>query len=98
MQEGQHDKDSWNVDMRDVSQQFAYWSMVMDLEMLHCRFVCSLREGDFDLYVHVIDELLAYLVSHLFISLQSHPDFDLWMILSSLRIRKSHLRCEIKGC
>ena len=27
LQEGPHDKDSWDVDMRDASQQFAYWSM-----------------------------------------------------------------------
>ena len=61
LQEGPHDKDSWDVDMRDASQQFAYWSMVLDLEMLHCRFVRSLREGDFDLYVQVIDELCGWM-------------------------------------
>ena len=61
MQEGQHDKDSSDVDMRDASQQFVYWSMVLDLETLHCRFVRSLREGDFDLYVQIIDELCGWM-------------------------------------
>ena len=47
--------------MRKESQQFAYWSLVLDLEMLHSRFVRSLREGHFDLYVQVIDELCGWL-------------------------------------
>ena len=31
--------------------------MVMNIELLQCRFVPSLREGDFPLYVEVIDEV-----------------------------------------
>ena len=50
MQEGQHDNDSWDVDMRDASQQFAYCSMVLDLEMFHCR-----------LYVHFEKTNLTYM-------------------------------------
>ena len=55
------DYDSWDSHMRNVSRQFSYWSMILDLEQLHCRFVRSLREGDFDLYVQVIDELCGWL-------------------------------------
>ena len=32
----------------------------MDIELLQCRFVRSLREGDFPLYVQVIDEVCDY--------------------------------------
>lgn len=39
---------------------FVYWSMVIDIELIHCRFVRSLREGDFLLYVQVIDEVCDY--------------------------------------
>ena len=31
--------------MRNESRQFAYWSLVLDIDMLHCRFVRSVREG-----------------------------------------------------
>ena len=47
--------------MRIESQQIVYWSLVLDLEMLHCRFVRSFREGDFELYVQIIDELCGWL-------------------------------------
>ncbi|MES9881863.1 MAG: hypothetical protein ABW185_13375 [Sedimenticola sp.] len=50
----------WEKDMKEVSKLFVYWSMVMDIELLHCRFVRSLREGDFILYVQVIDEVCDY--------------------------------------
>ncbi|MES9879449.1 MAG: hypothetical protein ABW185_01030 [Sedimenticola sp.] len=58
--EGPCEKTNWDVAMRNSSQLFSYWSLILDLEMLHCRFVRSLREGDFDLYVQVIDELCGW--------------------------------------
>ena len=66
-------KDEWDASMRNESRQFAYWSLVLDLEMLHCRFVRSLREGDFDLYVQVIDALCGWL----FIFDQTH--YSRWL-------------------
>lgn len=39
---------------------FKYWSLVIELELLMCRFVRSLREGDFPLYVQVCDELCPW--------------------------------------
>ncbi len=39
---------------------FKYWSLVIELELLMCRFVRALREGDFLLYVQVCDELCAW--------------------------------------
>ena len=58
--EGSGTMDSWENTMKMKSRMFAYWCMVMDIELLHYRFVRSLREGDFPLYVQVIDELCNY--------------------------------------
>ena len=58
--EGSGTQESWEDAMKMKSKMFAYWCMVMDIELLHCRFVRSLREGDFALYVQVIDELCDY--------------------------------------
>ena len=66
-------KENWDAAMRMSSKQFAIWSLVMDLEMLQCHFVRSLREGDFDLYVQVIDELCGWL----FIFDQTH--YSRWL-------------------
>ena len=58
---GQGQKENWDAAMRMSSKQFAFWSLVMDLETLQCRFVRFLRKGDFDLYVQVIDKLCGWL-------------------------------------
>ena len=74
--------------MRMSSKQFAFWSLVMDLEMLQCRFVRSLREGDFDLYVQVIDELCGWL----FIFAQTH--YSRWLpihVKDMVELEKKHL-------
>ena len=42
-------KENWDAAMRMSSKQFTFWSLVMDLEMLQCRFVRSLREVDMKL-------------------------------------------------
>ena len=39
---------------------FKFWSTVIELELLMCRFVRSLREGDFMLYVQSCDELCSW--------------------------------------
>ena len=46
-------KENWDAAMRMSSKQFAFWSLVMDLEMLQCRFV--------RMYMQVIDELCGWL-------------------------------------
>ena len=39
---------------------FKFWSTIIDLELLMSRFVRSLREGDFQLYVQSCDELCCW--------------------------------------
>ena len=40
-QEGLCDQTQWEEDMKEMSNMFAYWSMLMNLELLHCHFVRS---------------------------------------------------------
>ena len=43
----------WEQLSRIENPQFKYWSTITELEMLMCRFIRSLREGHFPLYVQV---------------------------------------------
>ena len=49
----------WNERSQTVPQ-FKFWSMIIELELLMTRFVRSLREGDFPLYVQSCDELCSW--------------------------------------
>ena len=49
----------WEQLSRSDNPKFKYCSTIMELELLMCRFIHSLREGDFPLYVQVCDELCA---------------------------------------
>lgn len=51
--------DMWNQRSRDLPQ-FKFWSTVMEVELLMTRFVRSLREGDFPLYVQSCDKLCGW--------------------------------------
>ena len=80
-------KENWDAALRMSSKQFAFWSLVMDLQMLQCHFVRSLREGDFDLYVQVIDELCGWL----FIFDQTH--YSWWLpihVKDMVELEKKH--------
>ena len=49
--EGPHEPiEIWAQKSRTSNMMFMFWSTVMDLELLMCRFTRSLREGDFQLY------------------------------------------------
>ena len=49
----------WNQRSQTVPQ-IKFWSMIIELELLVTRFVRSLREGDFQLYVQSCDELSSW--------------------------------------
>ena len=53
--------------------QFRYWSTIIDLELLLCRFVRSLREGHFALYVQVCDELCSWF------HVMDHTNYARWL-------------------
>lgn len=47
----------WSDEQEENYPMFFYWSMVIDFQMLLLRFVRSMREGDFELYVQTCDEI-----------------------------------------
>ena len=63
----------WSKRQSADIHMFKYWSLVIELELLTCRFVRSLREGDFLLYVQVCDELCAW-----FFALD-HTNYARWL-------------------
>ena len=63
--------DVWNKKQSDEINMFKYWSLVIDVELLMCRFVRSLRY--FHLYVQVCDELCPW-----FFALD-HSNYARWL-------------------
>ena len=52
---------------------FQYWNKIIELELLMCRFVRSLREEDFDLYEQVLDELCPWFFAF------DHTNYARWL-------------------
>ena len=52
---------------------FKYWSLIVQLELLICRFVHSLRDGDFELYVQVMGELCPWFFVF------DHTNYSRWL-------------------
>ena len=50
-----------------------YWNKIIELELLMCRFVRSLREEDFDLYEQVLDELCPWFFAF------DHTNYARWL-------------------
>lgn len=55
------------------AHMFKYWSQNIELELIMCQFVRSLREGDFDLYVQVLDELCPWFFAF------DHTNYTRWV-------------------
>ena len=62
-----------NEKSRTENPMFSYWSMIIELDLLMCRFVRSLREGDFILYVQVCNELCAWFY------VMDHANYARWL-------------------
>lgn len=63
----------WAARCRTDNPMFMFWSTVMDLELLMCRFIRSLREGDFLLYIQVCDELCSWF------HVMDHTNYARWL-------------------
>lgn len=63
----------WDQRSQAKMPQFKYWSTIMEFQLLMCRFVQSLREGDFPLYVQVCDELYPWFHG------MDHPNYARWL-------------------
>jgi hypothetical protein len=63
----------WAQRSRTHNSMFKFWSTIVDLELLMCRFIRSLREGDFLLYVQVCDELCSWF------HVMDHTNYARWL-------------------
>ena len=63
----------WEQLYRTENPQFKYWPTITELELLMCRFIRSLREGHFPLYVQVCDELCAWF------RVMDHTNYARWL-------------------
>ena len=52
--------DIWDSRLYAGAPTFRYWNDVYEIELLMCRFVRAQREGDFRLYVQVLDEMCKW--------------------------------------
>ena len=72
--EGHYDSQQmWEELCKTENPQFKYWSTIMELELLMCRFIRSLREGNFPLYVQVCDELCPWF------HVMDHTNYARWL-------------------
>ena len=56
-----------------AAPMFQIWSQIIELEQLTCRYVCSLCERNFGLYVKVLDELCPWLFA------LDHTNYVCWL-------------------
>ena len=63
----------WSMKCSEHTDMFKYWSQIIKLELIMCRFVRSLRDGDFELYVKVLDELCPWFFAF------DHTNYARWV-------------------
>ena len=51
---GSCEQDEWDENMKEQPYIFAFWFMVNDFQHQYLRFVGSIREGDFQLYIKTL--------------------------------------------
>ena len=79
--------EAWVQTSRDQNPLFMFWSIIFDLELLMCRFIRSLREGDFKLYVQTCDELCAWF------HVMDHTNYARWLpvhVRDMVQLRERH--------
>lgn len=65
--------DVWCQEREADSQQFSYWSVVMELQLVLLLFVRSLRTSNFSLYVHALQRLVPCFF------LTDQPNYARWV-------------------
>ena len=65
--------EDWCSEMSEQYPQFHFWQSVIDLELLLCQFVKSLRSGNFDLYVEAIKKMMPWVFA------LDHGNYARWM-------------------
>ena len=65
--------DSWSIERKQNGPQFQFWTIVMELELCILRYVRSLREANFAMYVDALTELVPW-----FFALE-HTNYARWI-------------------
>ena len=60
---GDRDFEEWIDIHRKKSQHFKLWYTLLELECLMLMFVCSLRSGNFEMFIEVLDQFLPWMFS-----------------------------------
>ena len=102
----------WEQLSRTENPQFKYWPTITELELLMCRFIRSLREGQFPLYVQVCDELCAWFrvmdhtnyarwlsvhVRDMYQLSETHTDIHAKFLKGNFVVQKSPHKCSLIG-
>ena len=102
----------WEQLSSTENPQFKYWPTITELELLMCRFIRSLREGHFPLYVQVCDELCTWFrvidhtnyarwlsvhVRDMFQLSETHPDIHAKFLKGTFVVQKSPQKFSLIG-
>ena len=102
----------WEQLCRTEHPQLKYWPTITELEWMMCRFIRSLREGHFPLYVQVCDELCAWFrvmdhtnyarslsvhVRDMFQLSETHPDIHAKFLKGNVVVQKSPHKFSLIG-
>ena len=104
--------DLWNQCHSQTVSQFKFWSTIMELDLLMARFVWSVQEGDFTLYVQACDELCGlfhalihrnyahWLLIHVRDMVQlakKHPEVHAEFMMGNFVVQKSATKVSLMG-
>ena len=67
--------DEWRQLKEDTNPQFKFWSLILEIQLSVLVFVRSLGEGDFHLYIQVL-QTIAPLIFAL-----DHPNYARWLLM-----------------
>ena len=65
--------DEWRQLREDENPQFKFWSLTLEIQLSVFVFVRSLREGDFHLYIQVLQKIATLMFA------LDHPNYARWL-------------------
>ena len=65
--------DEWRQRKEDENRQFKFWSLTLEIQLSVLVFVISLREGDFHLYIQVLQKIAPLMFA------LDHPNYARWL-------------------
>ena len=53
--------EEWQQQQKQVSSQFFFWDMILNLELILLSFIRAIRENDFSAYIEVLKAFIPFL-------------------------------------